>query len=79
MVFCAVVRLSPPVLRLCFAAGGVGWKDLLVTQLGVGDDGAWLLCERRARLLFWLVLCALAPSFLRVAHTEATTGHELPL
>ena len=29
--------------------------------LGVGHDGGWLLCWRRARLLCWLVLCVLTP------------------
>ena len=37
--------------RLCFAAGCVGWKDLVVTLLEVGDDGGCLLSWRRARLL----------------------------
>ena len=47
--------------RLLFAAGSVGWEDLVLTLLGVGDDGGWLLCWRRARLLCWLVLCVLTP------------------
>ena len=32
-----------------------------MTLLGVGNDGRWLLCWRRAWLLFWLVLCVLTP------------------
>ena len=30
-----------------------------MTLLGVGQDGRWLLCWSRARLLCWLVLCVL--------------------
>ena len=45
--------------RLCFVAGCVGWEDLVVTLLSVGDDGGWFLCWRRARMLCWLVLCVL--------------------
>ena len=32
-----------------------------MTLLGVGNDGGWLSCWRRARLLCWLVLCILTP------------------
>ena len=56
-MFCVVVRLSTPVLR----GGCVGWEELVVTLLGVGDDGGWLLCWRCGRLLCWLVLCVLTP------------------
>ena len=42
-----VVQLGPPVLR----SGCVGWEDLVVILLGVGDDGESLMCWRRARLL----------------------------
>ena len=56
-MFCVLVRLSQPVLR----TGCVGWEDLMVTLSGVGDDGGWLLCWRRARLLSWLVSCVLTP------------------
>ena len=28
-----------------------------MTLLGVGNDGGWMLCWRRARLLCWLVFC----------------------
>ena len=52
MLWCALARL-------CFAAGCVGWEDLVVTLLSVGDDGGWFLCWRRARMLCWLVLCVL--------------------
>ena len=34
---------------------------LVITLLGVGIDGGWLLCWRRARLLCWLVVCVLIP------------------
>ena len=47
-----VVRLS----RQCFLAGCVGREDLVMTLLGVGNDGGWLLCWRRARLLCFKLL-----------------------
>ena len=57
VVFCVVVRPSPPVLR----SGLRCWEDLVVTLLGVGDDGGWLLRWRRVRLLCWLESCVLIP------------------
>ena len=35
-----------------------------MTLLGLCDDGGWLLCWRRARLLCWWVLCNLTLGLL---------------
>ena len=47
--------------RLCFVPGCIGREDMVMTLLGVGNDGGWLLCWRRALLLCWLVLGVLIP------------------